>query len=168
MNLNSGWCISGDRQSPEHQHTLCRRHHGIPSWRRHHGSYWWRHPWWRQGRPWGWSWGCRPWWSSAWIGAPGSWRLGLMMTLTCQCWSLDQSRTSSHWLPYTCSDKSHLGWNVHSRTIQLGWGRTYHKNGEKDRIKTDLFVNDGGEILGRSIDPLSSASETLETVESRP
>ena len=36
------------------------------------------------------------------------------------------------------------------------------------RIVTDLFVNDGGEILGRSIDPLSSASETLETVESRP
>ena len=29
-------------------------------------------------------------------------------------------------------------------------------------------VADGGEILGRCIDPLSSASGTLETVESRP
>ena len=43
------------------------------------------------------------------------------------------------------------------------------KNREKDHVLTDLVVtDDGGEILGRSVDPLSSASETLETVDSRP
>ena len=42
------------------------------------------------------------------------------------------------------------------------------KNGEKDHIVTDLVVIDVGGIHGRSVHPLSSASGTLETVDSRP
>ena len=50
-----------------------------------------------------------------------------------------------------------------------GGGGHATKNREKDHVLTDLVVtDDGGEILGRSVDPLSSASETLETVDSRP
>ena len=55
--------------------------------------------------------------------------------------------------------------------INLVEGGHTTKNREKDHVWTDLDVNetdDGGEILGRSVDPLSSASETLETVDSRP
>ena len=44
-------------------------------------------------------------------------------------------------------------------------GRHTTNNGEKNHFETDLVVNDDGEeILGCSVDPLSSASETLETV----
>ena len=54
-----------------------------------------------------------------------------------------------------------------SRADLVG-GQHTTKNGEKDHIVTDLVViGAGGEILGRSVDPPSSASETLETVESR-
>ena len=55
--------------------------------------------------------------------------------------------------------------------INLVEGGHTTKNREKDHVWTDLDVNetdDGGEILGRSVDPLSSASGTLETVGSRP
>ena len=53
--------------------------------------------------------------------------------------------------------------------INLVVGGHTTKNREKDHVWTDLVVtDDGGEILGRSVDPLSSASETLETVDSRP
>jgi len=55
--------------------------------------------------------------------------------------------------------------------INLVVGGHTTKNREKDHVWTDLDVNetdDGGEILGRSVDPLSSASGTLETVDSRP
>ena len=48
-------------------------------------------------------------------------------------------------------------------------GRHTTNNGEKDQIVTDLdVIDDGGDILGRCVDPLSSASETLEAEESRP
>ena len=53
--------------------------------------------------------------------------------------------------------------------INLVEGGHTTNNGEKDHNLTDLVVtDDGGEILGRSDDPLSSASGTLETVGSRP
>ena len=55
--------------------------------------------------------------------------------------------------------------------INLVVGGHTTKNREKDHVWTDLDVNetdDGEEILGRSVDPLSSASGTLETVDSRP
>ena len=41
------------------------------------------------------------------------------------------------------------------------------KNHEKDHVSTDLVTDEGGEILGHSVDPLSSASGTLETVDGR-
>ena len=53
--------------------------------------------------------------------------------------------------------------------INLIEGGHTTNNGEKDHNLTDLVVtDDGGEILDRSDDPLSSASRTLEIVDSRP
>ena len=52
--------------------------------------------------------------------------------------------------------------------INLVEGTHTTKNREKVHVSTDLVNDDGGEILGRSVDPQSSASETLETVDCRP
>ena len=55
-----------------------------------------------------------------------------------------------------------------AKQFNLVAGGLTTNNGEKDHIWTDLVVNDGGgEILGRDVDPVSSASGTLEAVDGR-